>query len=233
MKGILKILAFGVLYAITAAGTGMFLFTPPEPEEDATEANAEEEILPGPAPVAVALRPDSSASIEAIVQMSESIRRTEQDLAEREKTIAQEEERLSMLFQDLATEREELKAFSKSLDTKLQALGDASDNLRLLLDEIKQNQEKLDTLAKQTGTDDQSVAEELENRVNDVKSWFENLEPTQAAEYLREFSNNGKLEFAAALLQKLPDRTKSKILGAMNDPALVEQLIDALSLPSP
>ena len=73
-------------------------------------------------------------------------------------------------------------------------------------------------------------SEELDSKVNDVKSWFANLEPDQAADYLKEFANNGKLEFAASLLQKMPDRQKSKILGVMSDPILVDQLIESLDV---
>ena len=87
-------------------------------------------------------------------------------------------------------------------------------------------------MEKLAGTDDDSVHEKFDTKVNDVKGWFAGLQAEQAADYLKEFANNGKLEFAASLLQKMPDRQKSKILGALSDPVLVDQLIDALSVRS-
>ncbi|MEC8557413.1 MAG: hypothetical protein VXZ82_20615, partial [Planctomycetota bacterium] len=102
-----------------------------------------------------------------------------------------------------------------------------------MMDELNRKKQDLATLEKATGTDSESVSQELESRVNDVKSWFENLEANQAASYLREFANNGKMDFSALLLQKMPDRQKSKILAAMSDPQLVSQLIEAVKVSKP
>ena len=108
-----------------------------------------------------------------------------------------------------------------------------ADRLKAMMDELDRKKQDLATLEKATGTDPESVSQELESRVNDVKSWFENLEANQAADYLREFANNGKMDFAALLLQKMPDRQKSKILAAMSDPQLVSQLIEAVKVSKP
>ena len=150
----------------------------------------------------------------------------------RETQLAKDERRVQLLFDDLATEQDELRAFSEGIDAKVEMANRLSDTLRETLDQLESRKAELQELEKETGSDDESLQEDMDNRVNDVKSWFAGLEAEQAADYLKEFANNGKMAFASSLLQKMPDRQKSKILGAMSDPVLVEQLIDALKVRS-
>jgi chromosome segregation ATPase len=178
----------------------------------------------------VAFRPESAVSVEAVMQMSDSIKKMEQQLIEREQRLVKKEQRVKLLFDDLATEQDELRAFSEGIDAKVEMLQRMTNSLKTILDDLDARKAELKDLEKKTGSDEQSKREELDSKVNDVKSWFENLEAEQAADYLKEFANNGKLEFAASLLQKMSDRQKSKILGVMSDPILVDQLIDSLSI---
>lgn len=177
----------------------------------------------------VGLLPGNPVSIEAVIQMSDSIKKMEQQLIEREQQVVKKEQRLQLLFDDLNTEQEEMRAFSDGIDAKVDMLNRMTNGLQAKLDELDAKTSELEKLQKQAGQDETAKREEFDNRVNDVKGWFADLEPQQAADYLKEFANNGKLEFAASLLQKLPDRQKSKILSAMSDPLLIQQLIDALT----
>ena len=239
MKSLIsKVMLFGVLYAVAAGGTTLYFNMTKAPEEESSEGEENKEGISGakdppPPQVPVALRPKNNVSVEAIVQMSDSIRRTEQRLEEQKKQLAADEERVGLLFEDLELEREELKALNQSLDAKLQTMAETADRLQGMMDELDRKKQDLASLEKATGTDPESVSQELESRVNDVKSWFENLEANQAADYLREFANNGKMDFAALLLQKMPDRQKSKILAAMSDPQLVSQLVEAVKVSKP
>ena len=180
----------------------------------------------------VALRPDNAVSVEAVLQMSDSIRKMEQQLIEREQRVQKDEQRVNLLLEDLSTEQEELTALSQGIDAKVKALNESTAYFQEMLNELDTRKAELAQMEKLAGTDDDSVHEKFDTKVNDVKGWFAGLQAEQAADYLKEFANNGKLEFAASLLQKMPDRQKSKILGALSDPVLVDQLIDALSVRS-
>ena len=176
----------------------------------------------------VSHRPEKSVSLEAVLQMSDSIKKTEEMLRVREMNLAKEEQRVKLLFVDLDTEQDQLQAFGEGIDAKVSALARMTEELRELLVTLDGKKAELATLEKAAGVDDESKQTELDNKVNDVKSWFSNLEARQASDYLKEFANNGKLDFAASLLHKMPDRQKSKILAELSDPALVDQLISAL-----
>jgi flagellar motility protein MotE (MotC chaperone) len=176
----------------------------------------------------VSLRPEQAVSVEAVLQMSDSIKQMEQQLMQREQEVLKQEQRLKLLFDDLVTEQDELRAFSEGIDAKVDMLNQMSGTLKATLEHLEARKLELVELEKKTGSDPVSKQQEMDSRVNDVKSWFADLQAEQAADYLKEFANNGKLEFAASLLQKMPDRQKSKILGVMSDPVLVDQLIDSL-----
>ena len=176
----------------------------------------------------VAHRPDRSVSLEAVLQMSDSIKKMEEKLRIREQNLAKEEQQVKLLFVDLETEQDQLQAFSEGVDAKVEALSRMTAELRELLSSLDAKKAELATMEKAAGVDEESKQSDLENKVNDVKSWFSNLEAQQASDYLKEFANNGKLDFAASLLHKMPDRQKSKILAELSDPALVDQLISAL-----
>ena len=220
---------FGLSWGVTAYMGGA-----PDPLQAEANVNPGEESASDVAqtstalPMPVGLRPENAVSVEAVLQMSDSIKKAEQQLAEREKRVLKQEQRIKLLFDDLATEQDELRAFSESLDAKVQLLDRLKSDVQASLDSLEAKKKELEELAKKTGNDQESKMQELDDRVNEVKGWFSNLEPEQASAYLTEFANNGKLEFAASLLQKMPDRQKSKILGVMSDPTLVQQLIDSL-----
>lgn len=234
MKSIITaIITCLILFGISVGTTKFFLAPPAEETADSAEAMLDESATPEEEntevrAMPVSLRPDNSVSIEAVIQMSDSINKMEQELVAREERLAKKERRVQLLFDDLTTEQDEIRAFSEGIDAKLEMLSRLRDTVKSSLDELDSKKSALEELAKQTGSDEQSQQKELDNRVEDVKGWFANLEPEQAADYLKEFANNGKLQFAASLLQKMPDRQKSKILGVMSDPILVEQLIDSL-----
>ena len=217
-----------------SVGATQFLLAPDEggadvelPEKSQPENDAEPEKF-SPDSVPVSFRPDS-VSVEAVLQMSDSIQKMEQRLIERESQIAKDEQRIELLFTDLETERDELTAFSEGIDAKLESLQRLTSSLSNTLAELDARKQDLAKLEQSVGADPESKAGALDDKVNHVKSWFEGLAPEQAADYLKEFANNGKIEFAAALLNKMPDRQKSKILGSMSDAVLVDQLISALT----
>jgi hypothetical protein len=191
------------------------------PDEDPKKTNV---------PMQVSNRPDKSVSLEAVLQMSDSVRKMEEKLILRERIVAKEEQRVQLMFTDLENERTRLQALAERVTAEVSQLQDMTEKVNATLATLESRRAEVSNMEKSAGVDEESKQEELESKVNGVKGWFANLEAQQASTYLKEFANNGKLEFAASLLQKMPDRQKSKILGALSDPLLVEQLIDALKV---
>ncbi|MFO0455145.1 MAG: hypothetical protein ACK5Z0_03980, partial [Planctomycetota bacterium] len=64
-----------------------------------------------------------------------------------------------------------------------------------------------------------------------VKGWFNSLEPEQAARFIKEFANNGELEFACKLLQSLDPKKSAKILAALDDAPLAASIVSRIGNP--
>ncbi|QEF97629.1 hypothetical protein Mal15_16700 [Stieleria maiorica] len=239
MKAIISaMITCAVIFGLSAGAT-QFLLKKPPVDLESTEADvsgeestgllAEDMVDGGGDAVPVSFRPDNNVSVEAVLQMSDSIKRMEQELAEREERVKRDEMRVKLIFDDLTTEQDELRAFSEGIDTKLDLLSRMTEELKSTLANVEQQKAELEKLSKKAETKKGTTVSSVDSQADEVKGWFEGLQPEQAADYLREFSNNGKMGLAASLLQKMPDRQKSKILGAMNDPILVNQLIETLT----
>lgn len=232
-------LTCAVLFGISFFATSQMRSSEEEPADESAEveATAKDTSSDEDGPplgmvkaMPVSLRPDNAVTVEAVLQMSDSIKKMEQQLAQRETRVAKKEQRVNLMLEDLMTEQDELRAFTEGIDAKIEMLSQLSNDVQTKLDTLEAKKSELEKLEKSTGTDEESKQQQFDDKVNTIKGWFANLQPEQAADYLKEFANNGKLEFAASLLQRLPDRQKSKVLGAMSDPVLVDQLIDALKV---
>jgi septal ring factor EnvC (AmiA/AmiB activator) len=238
MKSIIAAIVTCVVLFGISLGATHFLLPSDRPEDpaatevsEAESAESEDEAsLQQMVSMPVSFRPENEVSVESVLQMSESIKKTEQQLIAREKEIAKQEQRVRLLFQDLETEQDELKAFSEGVDQKVEMLSRMNETLQNTIADIDAKRAELEALQTSLGEDDESKQAELDDRVKAVTPWFSSVAPEQASTYLKEMANNGRVEFAASLLNSMPDRQKSKILGAMNDPLLVEQLIEALRL---
>lgn len=174
----------------------------------------------------VSLRPDQSLSIEAVLQLSDSIRKKEQQLTEREQVVQREEDRLKLLFEDLRREQKELEALGDSVDSKI---GAARELLASLQQQQQSGNPSPATGAAAGGGTAAATSATVDPRVEQARGWIKSLEADQAARYLKEFANQGDLKFAAQLLKSLDDRQAAKILAALNDPILGTQLVEALA----
>ena len=178
--------------------------------------------------IPVANRPDLPLTVEAVLELSESIRKKERELIERELRAERTEQNIELLFEDLKVEQAELSAMLEQVQARLQQANSSVTQLKIENQQLTNQTEELAKLTPKAG-EDGTILDSIGERVKAAQPWFSGLEDEQAANYLKEFANRGDLEFAARLLKSLPDRKGAKILEAFNDSELVHQLIDALA----
>ena len=237
MKAILTILTVIFLF-IGSAGVSWMMFYPPAEVTDEDVASLEEEmdfpeammdtidkqdIMP------VATRPEAPLTVEAVVELAQSIMEKEKSLFDAQQKINMDEKRVKLLFEDLSREQEELEAFAKTVDDKIRDAQEAAKVLKMEKKAVMQEKDALGTIEKRTDPIDDVAKEDLNRRVKVIKSWFENLEPEQAAKYLKEFADRGDLDFVAKLLDSLEDRRIAKVLAAFNDATLVAKIVDTFT----
>lgn len=230
-----------ILFALSAS-VSWYLINQSNANQQLAEEDADLETETGVPPIGrgikkqeqlpVAIRPDLPLTVEAVLELSESIRRKEQDLIAREKLAEKNEQNIRLLFEDLKTERSELNALMEGMEAKLRIAQQTVAELRLENQQLTSKTEELAKLNQQRENRKKAGIEELDEigqRVKTARPWFEGLEDEQAANYIKEFANNGDLQFAVRLLKSLQQRKASKILAAFNDPEFVQQILNALA----
>lgn len=245
MKSILiTLLVGGFVFALSAGASFMFIYEAETPEVEEVVEGVDEsvtssfpktideseriEVMP------VAMRPETPVTVEAVTELAQSIMAKERALFENEQKLKRDEKRIKLLFEDVKRERDELEAFSDKIDAKIREAREALEMLKLESKSVTDQARVLSDLEQEIGmTKDQLVDDELDRRVKVVKNWFKDLEPEQAANYLKEFAERGDLEFAARLLDSLQDRQIAKVLAAFNDAPLVAQIVDSFTKGKP
>lgn len=240
MKSLITSLVIGILFfGISAGVSWLFIYKPAEPTEDeiAQTDGPEEYAFPPKIDEAdqveempVSLRPDMPISTEALTELAQSIMKKQRVIYEAEQRLKKEEKRIELLFEDIRRERDELMAFGQKIDAKIIQAREATKLLQMESQKLATQSQTLSKLEKKTGkTTTDVVDDELNRRVKVVKNWFKNLEPEQAANYLKEFADRGDIDFAAKLLDSLEDRNIAKVLAAFDDAPLVTQIVDSVT----
>ena len=158
-----------------------------------------------------------------------SNRAEEKLLFDSRQQIKKDEKRIKFLFEDLKREQDELQAFAKMIDEKIIQAEEAVKVLKLEKQSAAEQTEALNSIEKRTGTVDEVADNDLNRRVKVVKNWFKDLEPEQAAKYLKEFAERGDMAFVAKLLDSLEDRRVAKVLAAFDDAPLVAKIVDTFT----
>ncbi len=241
MKNIIIAIITSMFLFLVSAGASFYLNRLPDQTPNDVQLNNENELnsatqpdeepmaKPMAAQLPVGGRADQALTIEAVLQLSESARLRQEKLDTFESELKKESRRIKLLFEDLKREKAELATFNNGVEGKIRALDEMANQLAEVLSKIGTEKAELEELKKNAGVE-HDKSDEMQNRVKQIKGWFSGLEPKQAADILIEKANGGDLEFAAALLHSLPDRQKAKILPAINDSVLVNQLIDSLRI---
>ena len=244
MKSIIAaVVTCAILFGVSYYASNYYANLDQEPTEDEIEHPEEsvepdkstlppdvDQIKQSPVTMQVGVRPDKAVSLEAVLQMSDSIKRMEEKLLIREKKIKKEEQRIQMMIADMETEQDELTAFAESVELKVDMLNKKAQELNDLMAKLDERKSEVAKLEKNAGVDQDSKRQLMDDKVEQVIPWFSSLDPKQASDYLKEFANNGKIEFTAEILNRLETRQKTKILGEMKDPVLVGQIIEALKV---
>lgn len=229
MKTIIAAIVTCVVIFGLSAGTTHYLMNDPEANQDPiTDTSAETNTTNNPnAPpetaggrVPVAFRPESGVSIEAVMQMSDSIKRMEQELVERERKLKKEELRIKMMRDDMQREQDEMKALSEGIDARIATLTKMAESMPAA------GQQATTPANPRAATNTPAGGTSDDDATDVVLKFLGKMEPQQAAGIIESMANSGRLELAAQALSEMESRDMADILARL-DKNLAQELMDA------
>lgn len=194
----------------------------PESASDSTETPQQETPLED-LPIAVRATP---ASPEEIVRFGMTFQKREEALKAREEQLRQERIRLKLVSEDVRAEQRELEGLEQQIRGKLASAEDVLNQIGQKQQHMTEEQEAAKKELEKFQKQQQEVSNVEAENIKKMSAWFQAMEPEKAGEYLRELVNDGKMSTAVRILANFEEREASKILAAMNDPALVIQLAE-------
>lgn len=227
---ILKMLIVGVVLFGGSAAASWFLRPVAEATNETTTTDSSASSLANSQPdpfLASATPHQSSAGIpaETVLRLSESIKQKEAQLNQREKHLLERENRLKFMVDDLQRERTEM-------DTMLQQAEARTQTARDLLEQVQTQSTLIAPVAGDDANNDdgngqisQPLNETQKENLENVAEFLSGLQADQAAQTIKQFCNDGKMEMVAQLLRFMEARDVSKLLDALNDPVLLSEIL--------
>ena len=175
----------------------------------------------------------SGLTTETVLRLSQSLRNRESLLKQREQFAAKQEERVQFAMDDLQREQARLDELKKKIDAQLVKAGQLAEKLTQNAASIESPNQNDETSGGENATTSQAVSEQELKNLKRVAAVLSGMDPQQAAESIRQFANDGKLELAAQILNQFEEKNASEILGSLNDQVLINQLIDQMRKTKP
>ena len=169
-----------------------------------------------------AIRP-RAASVEELVRMGLSLNDREAKLREKEETVQKRELQQQLALADLMTERQSL----EGLKAEASQAADRAEQLAAELEARRQEMQQ-DMDARKATEANVPSPEGDPSRTSNTKrlaQWIQGMESTKAAELVQEMANDGQMDDAVEILSYFEEREAAKLLSAMEDTTLVNELV--------
>lgn len=177
-------------------------------------------------PVSDTAMPQLGVSAETVLRLSEAIKRREKELQQREKAITNQESRIKFMFDDLKRERDEITTMLAEVESHAQK----SRNMLEQVDEVNTANSEAGG-GGTSGSGDSYVpdgisSEQDSENLQTISAWLKAMPQEQAGATVRQMCNDGKMEMVVRVLSFLEERDAASVLAALEDSALVAELLE-------
>ncbi len=152
-------------------------------------------------------------------------RKTMETLRRKEEELRQEELRVQLVQKDIEGKQREIEGVLKQTQDTVAAGERLLSQLQAEAEKVARERELQQEELEKAKAAQAPSAERMAN-VKVTAGWLESMSPEDAAETLKNLSNNGKMDFALQLLSYIEQRDVAKILDALHDPTLVAELTE-------
>jgi flagellar motility protein MotE (MotC chaperone) len=209
-----RILLLAGLFVVSFAGMlalRHFVLTAAPPEAAPTAEKpppAEDPFLAALSEVGAPVMAEAGAPRQQMASLIQELRRRQEELRIRERTVQQREDRLRAAQKQLADRTQELEELQAQLDAPVVRLRKV--------------------LATLEGTRVAIAAEEQENLKHQA-SIFEKMDATAAGRMLARMAEDGQQEHAVKVLYYMGERSAAEVLAAIGDDALASRLCEQMN----
>ena len=182
---------------------------------------------PGP-DMGIAARP-RAMSVEEILRYGMGLKKREELMKQREQSVAQQEAQMKLVFADIQGEQREIEGLRTQIREQLAAADKRLVEINQATERMAAERQKHEDEMKKQITPGEGVTDLQRDNIKRMSAWFQSMEPTKAAQFLKELSNDGKLDLAVQMLANFEEREAAKVLSAFGDEdkALVSEITEA------
>jgi hypothetical protein len=176
----------------------------------------------------IAARP-RAMSVEEILRYGMGLKKREELMKQREQSVAQQEAQMKLVFADIQGEQREIEGLRTQIKEQLAAADKRLVEINQATERMATERQKHEEELKKQTTPGEGVSDLQRDNIKRMSAWFQSMEPTKAAEFLKELSNDGKLDLAVQMLANFEEREAAKVLSAFSedDKALVSEITEA------
>ena len=175
-----------------------------------------------------AVRPPYNPEAEGTVQIASSLKERLDAVHAREEQLNSRQQNLDLIFQDLRSERTTIDEQRKQVTTLLKAVEGKMADLDRKATDLESKRQETTKESKQLKKNIVEYQDQEKERIKQVASMYDTMEPANAAKILQTLTDSGSLDTAVKILASMRDRQAAKVLSELGDPLLAAQLVDKL-----
>lgn len=171
-----------------------------------------------------AIRP-RAASVEELVRLGMSLNDREKQVVAKEEAVQKRELQQQLALVDLSSERQSLDGFRAEVRTNLETAQQLLNEMTAVYRRLTEEREATPTGPPSTNA--AATPTDVDRRGNTKKlaQWMQGMDATKSAQLLQEMANDGQLDAAVEVLAYFEEREAAKLLSAIDDPKLVNELV--------
>ncbi|WP_437187021.1 hypothetical protein SH668x_000395 [Planctomicrobium sp. SH668] len=175
----------------------------------------------------VPIRP-REMSVEELLRLGMGVKERENTVRLQEEQLQKRRVQQQLAQADIEGERKEIEGLRVQVQDQLKQAEVLIEKMSSMRSQLLQDQ--TDATANMQQIKHERVEIDLEQQENTkrLSQWIQSMDPEKAAEVLKSMADDGaeELEIAVQILRNLEEREAAKILSAIDDPKLVQTLIE-------
>jgi len=167
-------------------------------------------------------------SVEELLRYGMGVKEREAQVKRQEELLQKRRVQHQLAQADIEAERKEIDGLRVQVADQLKHAETLIEKLKNVRTQFLQDQSDAAAEMQQIKHERVEIDEEHLDNTKRLSQWIQSMEPEKAAEVLKSMANDGdeQLAIAVQILRNLEEREAAKILSAIDDPKLVQQLIE-------